>query len=387
MPTNQTRFIIAPDSFKGSIDAKNAAIAIQRGILRAGSNAKTYLLPMADGGEGTAECITQYNHGHWFNVSVTGPDGDQTMAGFGWLAETRQAVIDVASCGGLAEVGRGNLWQRHSQGVGELLRAVLNLNPDEILIGLGGSASNDAGMGLLAALGMRFFDINNQQLNPTPAGLGRLHHIDCRAFDPRLKQVAISILSDVTNPLCGPNGATAIFGPQKGAGKEDIAALDQRLKAIAQIITRQIQQQSPTGLSLPNQNLADAPGSGAAGGIGFALQLLPQANLVSGAYKIAELIGITRHLDISDVLITGEGYFDQQSLSGKAVGTLLELSKTRPIQRIIIAGQAITPHPPLANTQIYSLSDFAGSTQQSLANPAALLEQLAYQIGQRHLSN
>lgn len=391
MPKTQKRILIAPDNFKSSIDANTAAQAIARGINRANPDIACHLFPMADGGDGTAQTLTRQLHGQWIEREIPSPDSLPIMAGFGWRPDTQQAVIDVASCGGLADIGPGNLWQRNSYGVGVLLRVILERNPREIMIGLGGSASNDAGAGLLAALGYRFFDKHNQALNPTPAGLSDLHHIDSQHRDPRLLDTQLTILSDVENSLCGPQGATAVYGPQKGAKADDIAALDQRLGWIARILWQHHAAQQPApedeanAVSPPSSEQADyGRCSGAAGGLGFALQLLPNANVVPGAQTIAERLGLTAQLNTADGLITGEGCFDHSSLQGKVVGTLLRLAQPYSLPCIVLAGQRAEGVAVPEHTQVISLTQWYGSERKAQTQATLGLETCAHQLALAH---
>jgi len=304
--------VVASDSFKGSLSAREVADAIARGLKRALPGATIRARPMADGGEGTVEAALAGGGEHRTHL-VTGASGRPRQATYGLVnrPEGPTAIIEVAEIVGITD-GDGTsapIEARSTRGVGELVRALLDAGLRRVMMGLGGSSTNDGGAGMLAALGARFLDEAGRPVEPTPAGLSRLATVEARDLDPRLRTCAITILSDVTNPLCGAIGASAVFGPQKGLRPEDIAEVDGVLARYAALTERAL------GAATPGAG-AQA-GAGAAGGLGFAARAIG-GTFASGAQVIADLIGLDEALVDADWAITGEGKSDGQTLSGKA---------------------------------------------------------------------
>jgi glycerate kinase len=297
--------VLAPDSFKGSVSAAEAAAAIAIGLRRVWPEAEVRLCPLADGGEGTLDAVLA-SGGQRCSARVSGAAGTPVDAAYGLIAGDT-AVLESAQVVGLtdARATAHPVEARSTRGLGELLRLLLDAGVKRILAGLGGSSTNDGGAGLLAALGLKLLDANGRAVEPTPAGLAALARVDAGALDPRLRDARMTILSDVDNPLCGDRGATAIFGPQKGVRAEAIAAIDARLAHFATLAEAAVGRSAKT-----------LPGAGAAGGLGFALLLLG-AELRSGAEVIAEVQRLDAALDGADWLITGEGRSDRQTLLGK----------------------------------------------------------------------
>ncbi|MGC8698273.1 MAG: glycerate kinase, partial [Halothiobacillus sp.] len=257
------RVLLSPDSFKGSLSAEAVARAMAVGVRRVDPNAGIDLLPMADGGEGSAQLLTRALGGSWRALWVNGADGTAVCAGVGWIGAKNMAVLDVASVCGLNQIApdQRDVWRFDTRGVGELIRAALDWGAQTLLIGLGGSGTNDAGAGLLFALGAVFFDAESRPLAPTPVGLAQLDRVEMTGLDPRLQAVDLVVLTDVDNPLLGLAGASRVFGPQKGLMPRDMAPMDARLALIAQKMA----------VARPLFAAPDAPGMGAAGGLGFAL--------------------------------------------------------------------------------------------------------------------
>jgi len=257
------KIVIAPDSFKESLSAKQAAEAIYTGFHDIFPEADYVKLPIADGGEGTTKALVDATAGTYHNLNVTGPMGKPVVATWGHLGNADTAIIEVAAAAGLHLVAKAdrNPWLASSQGVGEIIRAVLDQGIRHILIGLGGSATNDGGAGMLAALGARFYDQNGQELPPTPSGLVNLYCLDLGGLDSRLSDTRIEVACDVTNPLLGPQGASYTFGRQKGASDEVIADLDHALGKFAAAMSPAV-----------GKDLSNCAGAGAAGGIGYAVR-------------------------------------------------------------------------------------------------------------------
>jgi len=301
--------VLAPDKFKGSLTAPAVCAALARGLVRVWPDADVRMCPMADGGDGTLDAVLARG-GERRKRSVTGAGGRSHSAPYGVLngPNGRTAVLEVAQIVGITdpEGMAVPVARRTTRGVGELLRALLDEGVRSFMIGLGGSSTNDAGAGLLAALGLKLVDARGAAVAPTPEGLAALARVDATALDARIEEAAITIMSDVNNPLCGVQGASAVFGPQKGVRDGEIAAFDATLAHFAALA------EQATGRSA-----AANPGAGAAGGLGFALQLIG-ASFRSGAEVVAGLVGLDAALAGADWAITGEGRTDAQTLLAKA---------------------------------------------------------------------
>ena len=298
--------VIAPDSFKGSLSAEQVAQAIASGVARARPDVIVRICPMADGGEGTLDAMLT-GGGERRVLSVRGAAGPVREAATGLLGDG-SAIVETAEIVGITDpVGMGvPVEARSSRGMGEAIRALLDLGVRRFFVALGGSSTNDGGAGLLAGLGMKLFDAQGEELEPTPEQLARLARLDVAQLDARLADASFVGMSDVDNPLTGEHGATAIFGPQKGVKPEQIASVDAALARFADLLEPAMQRTA--------RNL---PGAGAAGGLGFALHMLG-AQFEPGAETVARQIGLDAALDGADWLITGEGRSDIQTLHGKA---------------------------------------------------------------------
>ncbi|SDG48074.1 glycerate kinase [Paraburkholderia phenazinium] len=305
-PSSAPVVVIAPDSFKGSLSAEQVAQAIATGVTRARTDAIVRICPMADGGEGTLDAMLT-GGGERRMLTVRGAAGPVREAATGLLADG-SAIVETAEIVGITDpVGMGvPVEVRSSRGMGEAIRALLDAGVRRFFVALGGSSTNDGGAGLLAGLGLKLFDAQEQELEPTPEQLARLHRVDVSQLDARLADASFVGMSDVDNPLTGEHGATAVFGPQKGVKPEQIAGVDAALARFADLLEPALQRTA--------RNL---PGAGAAGGLGFALHMLG-AQFEPGAETVARLIGLDAALDGADWLITGEGRSDVQTLHGKA---------------------------------------------------------------------
>jgi glycerate kinase len=304
--------VVAPDSFKGSLAAPAICESIRDGLRRVWAHADVRACPMADGGEGTLDAVLSATGPAASRLSqrVSGADGTARNVAYGVLdrPEGRTAVVEVAQIVGITDEAamRTPVLDRTTTGLGELLRSLLDGGITRFMIGLGGSSTNDGGAGMLQALGVRLAKRDGSVVAPTPRGLADLDVVDAGDLDARLAQAHITIMSDVSNPLCGPRGATAVFGPQKGVAAHDVEAIDATLAGFARAVERAL-----------DRSIADAPGAGAAGGLGFALQLVG-ARFESGAGIVAELVGLDAALHGADWAIAGEGRSDMQTLLGKA---------------------------------------------------------------------
>ncbi|HCA22743.1 MAG TPA: glycerate kinase [Pseudomonas sp.] len=322
------KLVIAPDSFKESLSARAVAEAIAAGWARVYPDAELLLCPMADGGEGTVDALLSATGGKLQQTRVSGPLGDPVEAHWGLLPDA-QAIIEMAEASGLhrVEPGRRDVLAASSHGTGELIRAALDAGVRRIVLGLGGSATNDGGAGLLAALGVRFLDREGQELPLGGAALARLSQIDLTGLDTRLAQVEVMVAADVDNPLCGPRGASAVFGPQKGASPEQVAQLDEALGHYADVMAATL-----------GEDLRDFPGVGAAGGLGFAARAVLRAGFRPGVELVAELSGLVEAMQGADLVITGEGRLDGQSLHGKTPVGVARLARTAGVPVIALAG-------------------------------------------------
>lgn len=302
------KIVIAPDAFKESLTAKEVAQAIQTGFTRVFPEAEFELIPMADGGEGTVQSLIDATGGHLQKTSVISPLALPTEAIWGLSGDKKLAMIEMSAASGLHLVPRDrrNPLYTTSFGTGELIKAALNAGVESILLGIGGSATNDAGVGMLQALGAKFINKSGKEIGFGGLELLNINHIDLSQLDPRLQQVQIEVACDVTNPLCGKNGASAVFGPQKGATPGMVKQLDQALSHFANIVQMQ-----------HNRNIAECSGSGAAGGMGAGLQLLPNVQLKSGVEIVIGTTQLAKEVQMADLVITSEGRMDAQSIAGK----------------------------------------------------------------------
>jgi glycerate kinase len=302
------KIIVAPDSFKGNMDALEVCSIIQAGIIRVNKDAIVYKIPLADGGEGTARIITLAAGGHFIKTMVTGPLGSKIEAEFGFIDNKKVAVLDMASASGITLLTRSHLnpMKTTSFGTGELIIAALDAGAKELIIGIGGSATIDGGIGMLSALGFRILDYKGQPVEQGGEALTRIAAFDCSGADKRLKKTKITVACDVTNPLLGPTGASAVFGPQKGATPEMVKYLDAGLTKL-----------KDTWIKMGLTNDVEQPGDGAAGGIGAALRICLGASVESGAMLVMKYSDFFKHLAKSDLIITGEGRTDDQTVEGK----------------------------------------------------------------------
>ncbi|SDM38643.1 glycerate kinase [Franzmannia pantelleriensis] len=300
--------LIAPDSFKDALSASDAAHAIACGIRRAAPDATLTHCPMGDGGEGTLDALLDATGAERREQTVQDALGAPCQATWGWHAETRSAFIELAEASGLQQIPRDQRSALHSttHGVGELILAALDAGAETLLLTLGGSATNDAGAGMLEALGARLLDAEGAPLAPGGAALANLQSLDLSGLDPRLAQLRVEAAVDVDNPLLGERGASAVFGPQKGASDADVATLDAALAHFADCAA-----------AVLGDDHRDLPGAGAAGGMGFAARAFFGASLRPGIDMVMEQVDFDARLADADLVITGEGQLDDQSLSGK----------------------------------------------------------------------
>lgn len=324
------KFVLAPDSFKESMTAKEAAEAMERGIKKVMPNAEFAQVPMADGGEGTVQSLVDATGGELIETEVTGPLGKRTKAVFGILGDKTTAVIEMASASGIQLVKKEerNPLYTTTYGTGELIKAALDKGVKRIFIGIGGSATNDGGAGMLQALGGKLLDKNGQELPFGGGALGKLHKIDLTNLDSRLKEVIIEVACDVTNPLTGKTGASHVFGPQKGATPEIVEILDKNLVHYAEIIRQQF-----------HKDVENIPGAGAAGGLGGGIMAFLNAELKRGVDLVIKYTELEEKVQGATYVFTGEGSIDSQTIFGKTPFGVAKTAKKFGIPVIAFAGR------------------------------------------------
>jgi glycerate kinase len=338
--------VAAMDSFKGALDAKGVCAAVRDGVLRVFPDATVAEIPLADGGEGTAEHLVHATGGRMFQETVTGPLGTPVQAAFGVLGDGETAVIEMSQASGLTLVPEGlrNPLVTTSFGTGELILRALDLGYRKFVIGLGGSATNDGGAGMLRALGVRFLDGEGRELEAGGAALLRLARIDDAGMDARLFESQILVASDVQNPLVGPSGASAVFGPQKGASPEMVKVLDAALWQFGEAM-----------LAARGVEVRELPGGGAAGGMGAALVAFLGAQVRPGIEVVMEAVEFEQRVSFADLVITGEGRLDEQTLSGKVIAGVSRAAGSKGVPVVAVCGGM-----SLSASQLQSLGVTAG---------------------------
>lgn len=319
--------MLAPDSFKESLSAVDVCTALARGVRAAAPDAEVACVPMADGGEGTAATLVAATDGRQVPVSVTGPLGTPLESSFGLLGGGTTAVVELAAASGLelVPVSERDVRRSSTFGTGELVRAALDAGATRVVVGIGGSATNDGGAGLLTALGVRVLDSSGEPVRPGAEGLCEVVGVDWSGLDPRLRDVRLDVACDVDNPLLGPRGASAVFGPQKGASDDDVADLEAALARWADVV------------AASGEDHRDVSGAGAAGGTGFALLQLG-AELRPGVGLVADVVGLRTAVEGADLVITGEGRVDAQTLHGKTPAGVLSVARELGAPVVVLAG-------------------------------------------------
>jgi glycerate 2-kinase len=362
------RVVVAPDKFEGTLSAKEAAAALAKGWRRTNRRAEIEEVPVADGGKGTLETLLDALGGRRQRITATGPLGDPVDADFGLVEGPAglTAVVEMARASGLALVSeaRRNPLRATTRGTGELIAAALRHRPSRVIVCIGGSATNDGGSGMAQALGVRLLDEQGRDLPPGGGSLRRLARIDATGLSGALRGVEVLVASDVDNPLTGPRGASAVYGPQKGATPEQVRVLDEALGHLAAVIHRDL------GLDVRH-----VPGAGAAGGLGAGLISFLGARLRPGFDVVAEALDLERRLQNVDVAVTGEGKYDAQTEQGKAPAGVLRLAREAGCRTVLVAGQVDEgTHPPA--DLVYDLASRAG-LDAALNRAPELLEDAA----------
>ncbi|MDI5983976.1 glycerate kinase [Halomonas sp. M4R5S39] len=324
------KILICPDSFKDALSAAEAARAIACGIARTGGEVVTLECPLADGGEGSLDALIAATGAERRTAEVHDALGRPTRADWGWHPASRTAYVELAEASGLQQLTPGERTALHSttRGVGELIRAALDAGAERLLLTLGGSATNDGGAGMLAALGARLLDAQGHELAPGGAALERLAGLDLSGLDPRLAGLAVEAAVDVDNPLLGERGASTVFGPQKGATAADVERLDAALAHFADLAAEAL-----------GEDHRDLAGAGAAGGMGFAARAFLGAELRPGIELVMAQAGFDALLGDADLVITGEGQLDGQSLGGKTPVGVARAARRRGVPVVVLAGR------------------------------------------------
>ena len=372
------KVVVAPNTFKGSLSASEAAAAIARGVREAFPDAEVVEVPVADGGDGTVEALVSAHRGEYRNVQVEGPLGDPVQATYGLIEGGRAGVVELASASGLTLIPaeRRDPRKTSTYGFGQLLEAVRAAGVERIIAGIGGSATNDGGAGMAQALGYRLLDSAGADLPRGGAALARLARIDSSGFDPAWRSVKVMVACDVTNPLTGPLGASAVYGPQKGADEAAVRELDAALANFATVIERD-----------QGKRVAEVPGAGAAGGTGAGLIAFLAATLVPGAPLVVEASGFDANLKGADLVITGEGQADAQTGYGKAPGEVAKRAKAARIPVLLIAGSKGPGWEVLRGlgvTSVVTLDEEGDNLQQLMRDAGQLLTRTAERACKGH---
>ena len=369
------RVLIAADKFKGSLTAVQVAERVTAGLRSVAPGAVIEAVPVADGGDGTVDAAVAAGFERR-EVTVTGPLGEPVTAAYALRGDT--AVVEMAEASGLRHLPAGVFapLTATTYGTGELLRAALDAGARSVVLGVGGSATNDGGAGMLSALGARFLDAEGAPVGPGGGGLAALASADLSGLDPRLADIEVVLASDVDNPLLGPKGAAAVYGPQKGASAEDVAVLDAALGRYAAVLDDRA------------GGAAEAPGAGAAGGVGFGALVGLRATFRPGVQVLLDMLGFADALGRADLVITGEGSLDEQTLHGKAPAGVAAAARARDLEVIAVCGRLALAPGALGAAGIrraYALTDLEPDAERCMADAGPLLERLAQQIARDFL--
>lgn len=375
VPGSTWTIAVVPDSFKGSLTAEEAADSLEEGLRRALPDATFRKIPMADGGEGTVSAIVAGTKGRVIATAVRNPLGRRIRASFGMSGDGRTAILEMAAASGLVLLRpeARNPLRTTTAGTGDLIRAALDRGVTSILIGIGGSATNDGGMGMARALGVRFLDSTGRAVPEGGGGLARLDRIDASGLDPRLARVRVVVACDVDNPLCGQRGASVIYGPQKGATPGMVRRLDANLRRLAAVMKRDLK-----------VDVARIPGSGAAGGLGAGLVGFLGATLRPGVGIVADAVRLEERLRGCDLVITGEGRMDGQTVNGKTPAGVAAVAGRLGIPTIAICGcvgPGVQAVHAVGIAAVFSSVGMAQSEESLLVTGARRLADTAEEVG------
>ncbi len=368
------KIVIAPNALKGCLTAAEAAEALARGVARIRPDIDIVQVPVADGGDGLADVLVNALHGVERTALVSGPLGDPVSTTFCHVPARRLAAIEMATASGLALLAKERLnpLLTTTLGTGELIKAALDLDIVHLIVGIGGSATNDGGIGMAAALGARFLDGNGQPVEPVGGALGMIERIDLSGLDPRLAAMRIEVICDVDNPLLGERGAAHVYGPQKGATPEQVRMLEAGLANLAAVIDRDL------GL-----DVRDLPGAGAAGGLGAGLKAFLKAELRRGVDLVLDLVKLDERLRDADLALTAEGQIDVQTAFGKAPAGVAERARAHGVPCIAIAGsvgRGLDALHELGINAVFSLCPGPVSLEQAMASGGDYLAAAAEQV-------
>ncbi len=376
--SSTTRVLLAPDKFKGTLTAAQVAGHVAAGIATVRPEVEVVVLPVSDGGDGLLDAF----EGAGFDrvpLQASGPTGVPGMTSY--VRRGAEAVVEMAEVAGLLRLpgGRPAPGTATSRGLGEVVAAALDAGCSRILVGIGGSASSDGGAGMAAALGARLLDAHGDEVGDGGAALTQIAAVDLAGLHPALSTATVTVACDVDNPLTGPLGAAAVYGPQKGADPELVAVLDQALAHWADVVA------AGTG-----RDLRDVPGAGAAGGVGFVAIALLGARLRPGAEVVAELTGLEQAVAAADLVVTGEGSLDAQTLHGKAPMAVAAAAGRAGVPTVAVAGRCLLSDDELAGAGFaaaYALTAEATYADEPFAAPGPLLERIGARIAERHLGD
>lgn len=358
--------LIAPDKFKGSLHAREVCQAVAKGLLDIDPRATIQAVPLADGGEGTCDLLTEWHEGSKIEMNVHGPLFSKVAAHYGISKTGDIAFIEMAVASGLTLLNpeEKNPLLTTSLGTGELIADALQHEVKKIILGLGGSATNDAGIGMAEALGFQFCDVEGTPLKPTGENLIHIHHIKTNMVNPKLKNVGVVALCDVTNPLYGPDGAAFVYGTQKGARKQDLELLDAGLKNFKRVVHKYL------------KTSVDFPGAGAAGGLGAGAKVFLHASMEKGIRHMIHTTHLEEKINSADLVITGEGKIDRQTFSGKVVSEVTRIAKEAGKPVVAVCGKNDLTVDELTSygiKKLISLVDDNTTAESAIENASALI--------------
>lgn len=365
------KILIAPDSFKHSLTAKEVAEHLAKGILRIFPEAEIFQVPVADGGEGTVQSLVDATGGEIFNVNVHDPLKRKRESFFGMLGDGTTAVIEMAAASGieLLDDEELNPMEATSYGTGELMKNALEKGCRKMIIGIGGSATNDGGAGMAQALGVKFLDADGKELKPGGGALSQLKSIDVSGLDTRLNDCEVIVAADVSNTLTGEDGATRVYAPQKGASRDEVETLEKNLQHYAAIIRKHLK-----------KDIEDVPGSGAAGGLGAGLMVFAGATIQKGFDVVKQTVDLEKKIRDVDLVITGEGKIDRQTQFGKTPYGVAALAKKYQKPVIAFAGMLGEKHKELYQhgfDVIFPITDKPMTLKEAITNAGSLLSDAA----------
>ncbi|MDH5602595.1 MAG: glycerate kinase [Cyclobacteriaceae bacterium] len=369
------KILIAPDKFKGSLTAFDVSDALIQGIHSIHKSLNLVSLPLADGGEGTAEILSYHTNGHPIHVTVHDPLMRPINSGIHVSGDGKVAYVEMARASGLALLAPAerNALHTTTYGTGEQILHAISHKPEKIILCIGGSATNDGGTGMATVLGYRFYDRRGKLLQPVGKDLVNIQSIDCSGVNPLLSSIAFEVACDVTNPLTGPSGASNVYGPQKGVTGNDLLLLDDGLENLAYVIRKDLQ-----------KDIKELPGSGAAGGLGGGAVAFLNARIISGIELVMSISQVRNHVSDARLVISGEGKIDRQTLSGKVVKGISDECQKSDVPLVLVCGRNEISMEQFGShlTQIYSIINRASSEKEAISKARQFLITIGKEIGQ-----